>query len=528
MTRIILFLLFIVKLISCQDYFQFDDINQNTLSTNLTNDSSIIIEHFTPRGQSSEGLQEFTPIRDTIIQSETKYYSFSVNTQSGLGDFYELLIFLSGNICNQPDNLQPNETSLAVYYSFNSTMFQNNQIGQMKLFENGFFQALTQLSIPEDDSQKNTPDVLYIAVRAPENTNRTSQWTYQIGVSQNDLVFQWDDRSWGSLVDVDDNSALITTGNISSLVAGNYSELNITDSQFSLYLYTEDYKDYFAGMNNSWCAVRNGPVLVNPTDIETSFTDRHGFFQQQFLVKGLNASTKYIAYIIMDVNGIEFGGAVYHPFEFETMDGNACELIYDLEFCDQVAYSVPALGNRVDDLDDNKNYTKKLYDDYAKSLYVNFSKGLQQIACNTTSDAEFSNLRTCEDCAESYKNWLCSVTIPRCSTKNKTGYILRNSSNQRNSFIADTISPIENYYEVLPCVNVCQAIVRDCPADFGFMCPTTNDTIKLSYYWDTGEVQDQWPSCNYVGHYIVSTSAALQQICNWSLFVMFLFIQIFL
>ena len=93
MTRIILFLLFIVKLISCQDYFQFDDINQNTLSTNLTNDSSIIIEHFTPRGQSSEGLQEFTPIRDTIIQSETKYYSFSVNTQSGLGDFYELLIF---------------------------------------------------------------------------------------------------------------------------------------------------------------------------------------------------------------------------------------------------------------------------------------------------------------------------------------------------------------------------------------------------------------------------------------------------
>ena len=30
-------------------------------------------------------------------------------------------------------------------------------------------------------------------------------------------------------------------------------------------------------MNNSWCAVRNGPVLVNPTDIETSFTDRHGF-----------------------------------------------------------------------------------------------------------------------------------------------------------------------------------------------------------------------------------------------------------
>ena len=29
----------------------------------------------------------------------------------------------------------------------------------------------------------------------------------------------------------------------------------------------------------------------------------------------------------------------------ETMDGTVCELIYDLEFCDQVAYSVPAIGN---------------------------------------------------------------------------------------------------------------------------------------------------------------------------------------
>lgn len=230
----------------------------------------------------------------------------------------------------------------------------------------------------------------------------------------------------------------------------------------------------------------------------------------------------------MDVEGIEFGGAVYHPFEFETMTNDACELIYNLDFCDQVAYSVPALGGQLESSDDNKNLTKQLYDNYARSLYVNFSKSLQQIACDTSSDSIFSNLRTCEDCAESYKNWLCAVTIPRCSTRNQTGYILRNSTNQRNDFLAEIINPIEDYYEVLPCVNVCQAIVRDCPADFGFMCPTKNDTIKLSYYWDSGDSEDQWPSCNYVGHFIALTSNGFRMVCNWSLLFIFLIIQIIL
>ena len=55
--------------------------------------------------------------------------------------------------------------------------------------------------------------------------------------------------------------------------------------------------------------------------------------------------------------------------------------------------------------------------------------------------------------------------------KNFTGYIHRNETNQRNEFLADVIQPNQDYYEVLPCVNVCQAIVRDCPANFGFYVP---------------------------------------------------------
>ena len=508
------------------------------------NKSSITpkITHYdTRKDASSEGLQEFTPIRDTILQSQVNYYSFSVNSSSGLGEYYELLIFLSGNICTQPDNVEVNETSLAVYYSFNSTMFQNNEVGEMELFENGYFQALADLPIEPTSSTTTTSSgtgaggaggattpavanandekILYIAVRAPQNTNVTASWTYQIGVSQNDLVFQWDDRSFGSVVDTDDNLALIVTNNL-TVYDGDSDSLNTSDSKYSLYIYSYEDKDYFAGMNNSWCAVRNGPALMGPWNIENSYTTRNGGLQQQFMIQGLNELTKYVAYIVADFEGTDFGGAVYHPFEFETMTNTACELIYDLSFCDRVAYSVPAPGDP--EYNDDKSTIKELYDDYVKGLYTNFSKALQQVPCDTVPEAIYSNLRTCEDCAESYKNWLCAVSIPRCNTKNVTkGYVLRNLTNQRNDFIKHTINPSQDYYEVLPCVNVCHAIVRDCPADFGFMCPTKNESVSLSYYWDTFD-NEQWPSCNYVGKFASQSSNAVKLLANWVLMVMVL------
>ncbi|KAI5956577.1 MID1 [Candida jiufengensis] len=530
---ILLLLLYTVFANEISNY-QFNFLSQEDYiiqQQNITNE----VQHFdtTKRKTSSEGLQEFTPIIDTILQSEVKYYSFSVNTSSGLGEFYELLIFLSGNICTQPDNLPENQTSLAVYYSFNSTMFTNNEVGQMKLFKYGYFQALADLPI-DKTTKSATPTsvipnplddekILYIAVRAPQNTNITASWTYQIGVSQNDLVFQWDDRSFGSIVDADDNTALIVTDNLTAH-ANDWEQFNASNSKYFLYIYSLEYKDYFEGMNNSWCAVRSGPAIRGPHNVESSFTTRNGGLQQQFMIRNLNESTKYIAYIVADYGGTNFGGALYHPFEFETMSGTACELIYDLEFCNRVAYSVPAIGDPA--YNDDKNATKYIYDNYAQNLYENFTKALQQIPCDTVPEAIYSNLKSCEDCAESYKDWLCAVSIPRCNTKNSTGYKLRNSSNQRNPFMRDTISPNSDYYEVLPCVNVCHAIVKDCPADFGFLCPTRNESISLSYYWDLN-TSDQWPSCNYVGKMPKPKSWGLKLIANnWLTIFVVIIIQI--
>lgn len=475
--------------------YEFDTGLNDLLSDDFLYDSPV------PRdllfNNNSTGLQEFQPIKNTIVQSETQYYSFRVDSQETLGSYYQLLIFLTGNICNEPDNMNIDDTSIAVYYSFNGEMFENLEFGQKSLFENGYFQTLVEVPADlnaNDDDPNNDFSILYIAVRAPENVNRTAKWSYQIGVSQKDLVFQWDNRSWAELIDTDSESALITTGNLTN--SANFSLLDTSTSQYSLFIYSYDYLGYFDKVNSSWCAVRQGPALIKGDQIISTYTNRLGSLQQQFYVSGLNSSTKYIAYLLSDFKGNTYGGALYYPFEFETMANDGCELIYDLEFCDGVSYSVPSSSRH------SKDELKFIYDQQAESYYQNFTKALNQVACNTTRDAEFSPMKTCEDCARLYKSWLCSVTIPRCSTRNQTGYLHREVSESRGAFINDDISPDQSYYEILPCIDVCNTMVRDCPAQLGFACPTSNQSIAKSYYWWDGDAQ--WPSCNKLALNLIS------------------------
>lgn len=464
---------------------------------------------------SSEGLQEFTPIRNKITQSALQQYSFSVNTSTGLGEYYEYLIFLTGNICAEPEDREASANqSLTVYYSFNASMFDDYELGTMVQFENGYFQALAD--VPASSGKDS---ILYIGVRAPESTNTSASWSYEIGVSQNDLVYQWDNRSFTEVVDTDSELALIVTGNLSASSSSS-SSYNTSLSRFQLFIYPYEDLNLFDYLNRSWCAVRNGPALFKTSNYNTSYSTRGGAFRQQFFVTGLNASTLYVGYLVSDNSGSKQGGAVYSKFEFETMSTNSCSLIYDLEFCNEIAYSVPALS--LDDLAE-KSSLAGIYDDHARDLYSNFSKALQQVACNMTLDAVYSPLRSCDDCANLYKNWLCSVTIPRCSTRNITGYIEREVNESRNTFIDETIIPSQAYFEVLPCVNVCHAIVRDCPPDFGFYCPKKNDSIRKSYFWDTGA---EYASCNYVGPMPLSLSSASRiEMFGWTVLASLVAIQ---
>ena len=252
----------------------------------------------------------------------------------------------------------------------------------------------------------------------------------------------------------------------------------------------------------------NATVTSNSTNplertdlaIQKKITEYGGSVTEMFYVTGLNASTTYVAYLtkkISNGDGLSsVGGILFSHVYFTTRSTDACSLIFGLDFCSDVAYSVPTSSFSVG----NKTLMAQTYDHIAEALYANFSKALQLISCDADKDARYSPVMTCDDCAEAYRDWVCAVSIPRCSTTSSQYYIHRDKSHNRNDYLNKFIKPLDDYYEILPCIDMCYTLVRNCPSDFQFSCPndlTTEDLLYQSYnfYMDT-----DYSTCNYIGN----------------------------
>jgi calcium channel MID1 len=200
-------------------------------------------------------------------------------------------------------------------------------------------------------------------------------------------------------------------------------------------------------------------------------------------------------------------------------------VIFDLEFCSDVAYAVPSSPK----FKLNTTDLAKLYDDQAQAYYQNFTNSLAQVACDTTDTAQYSLARNCTDCSRDYKEWLCAVIMPRCEDftapasntwlreRNINAKFLDGSipyannlteefnetmrdrfaySKSRNPLIDDQIQP-GPYKELLPCEDLCFDIVRSCPAQLQFACP--NEPARGLMY---GRRDPQAPDvlkCNFPG-----------------------------
>lgn len=207
-------------------------------------------------------------------------------------------------------------------------------------------------------------------------------------------------------------------------------------------------------------------------------------------------------------------------------DGN-CAVISDLSFCDNVAYNVPSNPNKFP----NSTALGQFYDNYARTQFEFFEKVLSTVACETTSSAQYSLARTCEDCSAAYKQWLCAVAIPRCTDfsapdqpylfpramgqpkpdgtflakdileiANQSAFL----NNSRNSWIDSHITP-GPYKELLPCEDLCYHVVQSCPASMSLGCPTPG-SISFNQSYGQVTVTGTAPngnatpvSCNYPG-----------------------------
>lgn len=228
---------------------------------------------------------------------------------------------------------------------------------------------------------------------------------------------------------------------------------------------------------------------------------------------------------------------MWNPMQFTTKSDGNCQLIFDLPFCDSVAYAVPTNPQNTS-LDTTT--LAQVYDNYTAALYKQFAITLQQIPCNTTTSAQYSLATNCTKCARDYKTWLCAVTIPRCtdlSTPNTTDFSfllprnigqkfpngtdpdldslgLTNSSatdrmwanSSRNAMIDQVIKP-GPYKELPPCKELCYDMVQSCPTALGFACPRDSGfgggLLKKSYgSFDTrriGKGGDGVLTCNFLG-----------------------------
>lgn len=164
------------------------------------------------------------------------------------------------------------------------------------------------------------------------------------------------------------------------------------------------------------------------------------------------------------------------------------------------------------------NALAQIYDSNAKNYYQNFKNSLSLIPCNTSSISMYSLAVGCADCEAAYKQWLCAVTIPRCydfssdysflqprnagqaffnGTKLPADSPLVKSpvtNTSRNPVIDEKIKP-GPYKEILPCHDLCNDLVRTCPAALGFQCPT-GKLLNESYGYraSNGDI-----TCSYLG-----------------------------
>ncbi|RAH68213.1 magnesium transporter CorA family protein [Aspergillus aculeatinus CBS 121060] len=374
---------------------------------------------------------------------------------------------------------------------------------------------------------------VYIGVTAPNNTQYSGSYTYQIAVSTD--AFFHDVNTEDQLlylVDSDTKAALFTTKNL--------TDTDIDAQDISIWMNKTPPYTMFAnnlnstavsGLERSFCAL-DRLAQIGMKDVEPSMTTRGDKLRpkEQLYATGLNKSSTYLGILARYGNStsagngiIGGGGKVWKPMNFSTKTEDNCALVYDLSFCSEVAYAVPSNSSAQIPI------LRTFYDDNAASLYQNFNYSLQQVQCNASSETVFSLAVSCDSCAEAYKQWLCAVTIPRCQDFSSTdsflqvrnagqafsnGTSITNSSlltnpatnRSRNPLIDTDIQP-GPYKEILPCQDVCHSLVRNCPSALGFSCPV-GQWLNSSYgVRDSNGVI----TCSYLGAaYYMSMAAGLR------------------
>ncbi|GAA5903299.1 Mid1p [Sporobolomyces salmoneus] len=371
-------------------------------------------------------------------------------------------------------------------------------------------------------------DGVWVGVTAPDDAELGGDgdgvWTFELDVTNDAPLVLLDGGASFHFHDSDQSTALLTTA-------------NWTDGSPQPSAYTPVYYSIISpstplsySLGRSRCFVRS-QSNVPERNIEASETTRGygGGTRSQFAVSDLPGGANYTAWLVQnltEVSNSTNATRLWDPIFFTTKSTSSCRLLYGLDFCPSVAYSVPApLSLPTSDLVDYFNST------ISPSLAA-FARTLTTFPCNSTKFGQYSVVSTCTDCYEAYRDWICATTIPRCTDAppNITTLVPSNSSlfdpemdlatwsipphysdtlirdyppasrtpsfapsnlsttfpdlfnssypsNRRNSLEQ---SPFP-YSEVPPCMDACHLVDARCPSFLKWSCPTSGDTGRAVY-----------------------------------------------
>jgi calcium channel MID1 len=466
-------------------------------------------------------------------------------------------IYISANVCSQPTwngTGEPPRTPEQLMLFVSSTSGnktpgpgRGNNTQTLFRFSGGFVNA----------SVVGASSDWYMAVHAPElPTGFTGDWNYQLAVSIDDYFHAAElDDPYLYQVDTDIDSALLVTDNLTQADPDDpvYQEWMNLAAPFTLFVLNSSLPG-IAGLESSFCGLQtlvkaNNQIQADQDDMAGNKTHvAMGMItrglghkpKEQFYVTSLTGASDYRAFHAINGNStasgdgvVGGGGKVWREVPFRTKTDGNCQLLFNLTFCDEVAYAAPANASSTFES------LQSFYENYTQTWYTGFNYTLSQIPCNTTSDAKYSLAKGCDDCAKAYKEWLCAVSIPRCEDfSNAASYLqIRNvgqafnngttlddtflnqnyigmddaptvqgslafnqtyissfaTNSSRNGQIDAVINP-GPYKEVLPCEDLCYSLMQSCPSSMGFGCPYSGRGLERGYGKRSGDL-----TCSYLG-----------------------------
>ncbi|KAI1498553.1 stretch-activated Ca2+-permeable channel component-domain-containing protein [Biscogniauxia marginata] len=447
-------------------------------------------------------------------------------------------IWISANTCDQPGRISPDQTTMdpPQLTLFVSTTKDNTSPGPGKsdevqetvVFTEGV--AMFNTSLDRD---------VYMSISAPEVSTKYFSagaiYNFELAVSTDEYYFAYDDVEDPNLiwVDSDASSTLLRTRNLTS----SPDEVMATAPYVMFVQNKDDVR--VNGIRNSYCGLSKWSQIrmLDDGGGQISIGMKKGgsdnLTWQEFYITGLNASSHYsgILALVPSNNtrkrqaGSTGGNAVvFREVAFDTKPNGACTFLFNLTLCDETQYAVPGNPARFP----NGTALAAFYENYTQTMYNNFEKNLAQVPCQAPPVQQYSLVKSCDDCKTAYKNWLCSVAIPRCEDfsspdrdylqmrninasfpngssvpqeiKDKYGH-LKAFASSRNSIIDTEIQP-GPYKELLPCNDVCYELVRSCPASLSFKCPSPKSEFGFNDSYGLRK-DDGSLSCNYPGsaHY---------------------------